>query len=330
MTPPLIKRLASLAARVVMPAAALALATGAALADFPERPLTLIVPYGAGGGTDYTGRVIASLLEEELGQPVKVVNRSGAIGLVGHTAIAQAKPDGYTLGVVTFEIGTYDWLGTSELTPADLTPIALFNFDASGVNVPADSPYASFADLVAAMKSEPAGTFKVGAPPGGNSHAAIAGALLAAGVDLQNIVWVPVKGGADAMTELASGAIDATATSLPESGPMREAGKVRALAVLGDERNPAFPDVPTVKEEIGVDWTGGTWRGIAAPKGLPEDVAKTLVEAMTAVLENPRFAEEMNGRGFSIAVSYGDEFGKWMQDSYEQTGETFKMLGLVQ
>ena len=317
-------------ARILAPLAALALSAGMAAAEYPERPLTLIVPYGAGGGTDYTGRVIAGLLEEELGQPVNVVNRSGAIGLVGHTAIAQAKPDGYTLGVVTFEIGTYDWLGTSELTPKDLTPVALFNFDASGVNVPADSPYASFEALVEAMKSEPAGTFKVGAPPGGNSHAALAGSLLAAGVDLQKIVWVPVKGGADAMTELASGAIDVTATSLPESGPMREAGKVRALAVLAEARYEAFPDVPTVKEEIGVDWTGGTWRGIAAPAGLPDDVRQTLVEAMTKVLENPRFAEEMGGRGFNVEVRYGDEFGDWMASSYEETGETFKKLGLVQ
>lgn len=309
---------------------ALSLTLGVAHAEFPDRPLTLIVPYGAGGGTDYTGRVVAGLLEEKLGQPVNVVNRSGAIGLVGHTALTQAAADGYTIGVVTFELGTYKWLGTSEITPDDVTPLALYNFDASGVNVNADSPFTSFGELVEAMKAEPAGTFKVGAPPGGNSQAAIAGALLGAGVDLGKIVWVPVKGGADAMTELASGSIDATATSLPESGPMREAGKVRAIAVLSEERNPNFPDVPTVKEQIGVEWTGGTWRGIGAPAGLDDDVRQVLTDALTDVLESPRFAEQMGERGFGVVVRYGDEFGEWMTNSYEETGKTFKAIGLVQ
>ncbi|MBN8245729.1 tripartite tricarboxylate transporter substrate binding protein [Nitratireductor aquimarinus] len=315
--------------RVLSFMVAAALLMTPALAEYPERPLTLIVPYGAGGGTDFTGRVVASLLEEKLGQPVNVINRTGAIGLVGHTEIVNAEPDGYTLGVVTFELGTYKWLGTSGMTPTDFDAVALYNFDASAVNVAADSKFESFKQIVEAIKADPRGTYKIGAPPGGNSHAALAGALLAAGVDTSKIVWVPVKGGADAMTELAAGGIDMTATSLPESQPMREAGQVKALAVLSDARYEAFPDVPTVREEVGVDWTGGTWRGIAAPVGLSEDVKADLVKAMQEVLEDPRFAEQMNSRGFRLKPLYGQDFSHWMEQSYESTGETFKKIGLT-
>lgn len=298
-------------------------------ADYPSRPVTLIVPYGAGGGTDYTGRVVAELLKAELGQPVNVVNRTGAIGLVGHTAISEAKPDGYTIGVVTFEIGTYKWLGTSQITYEDFTPIALYNFDASGVNVPADSPFKSLKDAIEAFKSAPAGTYSIGAPPGGNSHAAIAGMLLAAGVDTTNINWVPVKGGADAMKELAANGLTMTATSLPESKPMRDAGKVRALAVLSDKRYDKFSDVPTAKEILGVNWTGGTWRGIAGPKGMPADVTARLVAAMDKVFHSAQFQDLMEKRGFNIEFCGGMAFGKWMADSHKATGETFAKIGLV-
>ena len=114
---------------------ALSLAAGAAQAAYPERPITLIVPWGAGGGTDATGRMIGSLLEAELGQPVNVVNRTGGSGVVGHSAIATAEPDGYTIGVLTVEIGMMHWSGLTDLTGADYTPIALYNYDPAGLQV---------------------------------------------------------------------------------------------------------------------------------------------------------------------------------------------------
>ena len=269
------------------------------------------------------------MLKDELGTPVNVVNRTGAIGLVGHTALTEADPDGYTIGVVTFEIGTYKWLGTSQITYEDLTPIALYNFDASGVNVPIDSPFKSLKEAVEAFKSSPAGTYSVGAPPGGNSHAALAGVLLAAGVETAKINWVPVKGGSQAMKELAAGALTMTATSLPESKPMRDAGKVRALAVLSEKRYDKFPDVPTAKEILDVDWTGGTWRGIAGPKGMPADIADKLVKAMDRVFHSEKFQEMMDKRGFNTEFRGGADFGQWMAASHKATGETFTKIGLV-
>src|SRR5688572_20393711 len=140
-------------------AAGLAFAAATAQAAWPERPITLIVPWGAGGGTDATARIIGSLLEKELGQPVNVVNRTGGSGVVGHQAIASAAPDGYTIGLITVEIAMMHWQALTDLSPASYTPIGLVNMDPAGLQVRADSPYKTAAELVAAIKANP-GKFK--------------------------------------------------------------------------------------------------------------------------------------------------------------------------
>ena len=116
-------------------------------AAYPERPITLIVPWGVGGGADATGRMIAKLLHKELGQPVNVVNRTGGSGVVGHSVIATAAPDGYTLGIVSVEIGMMHWAGFTELKGTDYTPIALYNYDPAGLQVRADSPWKTAKDV---------------------------------------------------------------------------------------------------------------------------------------------------------------------------------------
>src|SRR6188768_1815205 len=129
-------------------AAALALTfvSTLALAAYPERPITLIVPWGAGGGTDATARIIGSLMEKDLGQPVNVVNRTGGSGVVGHQAIASSPPDGYTIGLITVEIGMMHWVGLTELTATNFDPIGVVNADPAGINVRADAPYKSVKD----------------------------------------------------------------------------------------------------------------------------------------------------------------------------------------
>lgn len=123
------------------------LAAPCAFAAWPERPVTLVVPWGAGGGTDATARIIGALLEKDLGQPVNVVNRTGGNGAVGHQAIASAAPDGYTIGIATVEISMMHHQGLTKLTPRDFTPLALMNFDPAALTVSHDSPYKSFDDL---------------------------------------------------------------------------------------------------------------------------------------------------------------------------------------
>src|SRR5205085_8109486 len=153
---------------------ALVVFASVAIAAYPERPITLIVPWAAGGGTDATARIIGALLEKELGQPVNVVNRAGGSGVVGHAAIAGAPPDGYTIGLITVEIGMMHWQGLTDLTGASFTPIGLVNADPAGLQIAADAPYKNVNELVAAIKASP-GKFKAsGTGQGGIWHLAIA------------------------------------------------------------------------------------------------------------------------------------------------------------
>src|SRR5499425_2937574 len=120
--------------------------------NYPNRPVQVIVPWGAGGGTDATARIVAALLEKDLGQPFNVVNRTGGSGVVGHSAIATAAPDGYTLGMLTVEISMMHWQGLTELTPKSYTPLALLNEDPPGVQVKGDAPWKSIKELADAIK----------------------------------------------------------------------------------------------------------------------------------------------------------------------------------
>ena len=168
----------------------------AALAAYPERPITLIVPWGAGGGTDAVARILGTLMEKDLGQPVNVVNRTGGSGVVGHQAISAAAPDGYTIGMITVEIGMMHHQGLTDLSGASYTPIALVNADPAGVQVRADAPYKNLNDLLAAVKANP-GKFKAsGTGQGGIWHLAIAGLLRDQKIDPASVPWVPSNGAA--------------------------------------------------------------------------------------------------------------------------------------
>ncbi|MFL6662013.1 MAG: tripartite tricarboxylate transporter substrate binding protein, partial [Rhizobacter sp.] len=189
-------------------AAALALAAGTAHAAWPDRPITLIVPWGAGGGTDATARIIASLLEKDLGQPINVVNRTGGSGVVGHQAIAGAAPDGYTIGLITVEISMMHWQGLTDLSGASYTPIGLVNIDPAGLQVRADAPYKTAMDLVNAVKANP-GKFKAsGTGQGGIWHLAVAGMLKDLGVDPATVPWVPSNGAAPGLQDLVAGGVE--------------------------------------------------------------------------------------------------------------------------
>lgn len=222
---------------------------------YPDRPITLIVPWGAGGGTDATARIIASLMEKDLKQPVNVVNRTGGSGVVGHAAIAQAPADGYTIGLITVEIAMMHWQGLTELTPSSYTPIALVNADPAGVQVPADAPYKSVKELLAAVKASP-GKFKAsGTGQGGIWHLALAGLLRSQGIDPSSVGWVPSNGAAPGLQDMIAGGVQIAPVSLPEARALIEAGKVKSLAVMDTKPSALFPNVPTLKSETGSDWT---------------------------------------------------------------------------
>jgi tripartite-type tricarboxylate transporter receptor subunit TctC len=310
-------------------AGAALLAAAGAQAAFPDRPITMIVPWGAGGGTDATARIIASLMEKELGQPVNVVNRTGGSGVVGHAAIAQAPADGYTIGLITVEIAMMHWQGLTELTPASYTPIALVNADPAGVQVPADAPYKSVKELLAAVKANP-GKFKAsGTGQGGIWHLAIAGLLKDQGIDPATVPWVPSNGAAPGLQDMIAGGVQIVPCSLPEARALIEAGKVKSLAIMDPKPSALFPKVPTLKSETGSDWTMAAWRGLAGPKGLPKDVADKLTAVAKKVYDSKEYQEFMSQRGFGVIWAGPEDYAKFMTKSDADLGAVMKAVGIA-
>jgi tripartite-type tricarboxylate transporter receptor subunit TctC len=303
---------------------------GATQAAYPDRPITLIVPWGAGGGTDATARIVASLTERELGVPVNVVNRTGGSGVVGHSAIASAPPDGYTLGIVTTEINMLHWEGLTPLTYKDFTPLVLFNEDSAGLQVRTDSPHKTAKDLLEAVRAQPAGTFKAsGTGQGGSWHLSLAGMLRAAGMEPGRVQWVPSQGAAPGLQDLVAGGVDIVTCSVPEALSLIQAGKVRSLATMAAERNRAFADVPTLKEAAGIDWTFSVWRGVAGPKALPQAVADRLVPVLKKVHDSQEFRDFMAKQGFGVAWRGPQEFAEFLAMNDQTLGGLMRDLGLA-
>ena len=310
-------------------AAVAAMTSLPAQAAWPERPITLIVPWAAGGGTDAVARIMAAGLEKELGKPVNVVNRTGGGGVVGHTEIVNAKPDGYTIGLATAEVTTYYWSNTAPFTYEQLTPIALVNFDASAFNVSSSSPWQDLKAALEDIRKQPVGHYKLsGMAAGAAYHLAFAGLLKLEGINPKSVTVVPSQGAAPGFQELASGGVQIVPSSLPEGKPMIDAGRVKSLAVLAKDRIAAFPNVPTVKEAIGKDYSGGTWRGLAAPAGLPPEVTARLVAAVEKVATGSEYKGFLNDRGFGYAFEKGEAFKTFLAEQHKNNGEVMADLGL--
>ena len=309
--------------------AALLCAATSVFAQYPQRPVQLIVPWGAGGGTDATARIIATLLEKELKQPFNVVNRTGGSGVVGHDAIAKATPDGYTIGLITVEITMMHWQGLTTLKHTDYTPIGLVNADPAGITVRADSPYKSTKDLLAAIKANPGKMKASGTGQGGIWHLAIAGLLKEQGIDPNALPWVPSNGAAPGMQDLVAGGVDVVPCSLPEARAMIDAGKARPLAIMDANPSSLYPKVPTLKQELGSDWQIAAWRVIAAPKGIPADAQKTLTTALKKVYDSKDYKEFMASRGFGVIWADPAEAAKFMAKSDADLGAAMKAAGVV-
>jgi tripartite-type tricarboxylate transporter receptor subunit TctC len=303
---------------------------GSAIAQsYPSRPITMVVPWGAGGGTDATARIVAALMEKEMGQPVNVVNRTGGNGVVGHSAIATAPADGYTIGMITVEISMMHWAGLTELNPKDYTPLSLMNIDPGAVTVRTDSPYKNVNDLLNAIKANP-GKFKAsGTGQGGIWHLALAGMLKDQKMDVSAAPWVPSNGAAPAMNDLAAGGIEFVTCSLPEARALIDAGKARPLAVMATQPAALYPNVPTLKAATGSNWTIGAWRGIAGPKGLPADVQAKLGTVLKKIYDSQDYQGFMQQRGFGVVYADAKGFEQFMAKGDADMGVVMKSLGLA-
>ncbi|TCI00126.1 tripartite tricarboxylate transporter substrate binding protein [Roseococcus sp. SYP-B2431] len=299
-------------------------------ARWPVRPVQLLCPWAAGGGTDAVVRIIATLLEKELGQPFNVVNRTGGSGVVGHAAIASAPADGYTLGIITSEICMLHWQGLTEVTYRNYTPLGLMNNDPPGIQVASNSRYQDVRALADAVKASRPGQMKAsGTGQGGIWHLALAGWLMAIGLPAAHVRWVPSNGAAPAMQDLVAGGLDFTTNSVVEARAMLDANRARSLAVMSSERLGAFPNIPTLKEAMGIEYATGAWRGIAGPANLPAEVRTAMNAALDRVFKSPEYVGFMNNRGFGLTYADAEGFGRHLAAADASLGDAMKAAGLA-
>lgn len=315
--------------RALLAIATAVVAVAASAQTYPARPITFVVPWGAGGGTDTTARYFAAVMEKELGQPVNVVNRTGGSGVVGHSAIASAPPDGYTIGMITVEITMMHWQGLTDLTPASYTPLALVNADPAGFTVRAESQWKSVREVLDYAKANPGKLKASGTGQGGIWHLALAGLMNDAKIPQAAIPWVPSNGAAPAMQDLAAGGVDVVTCSLPEARPLIDAGKARPLAVMSANPSSLFPSVPTMKQATGIDYSVSAWRGIAGPKGLPKDVSDKLIAAIKKIWESKEFKDFAASKGYGTEWAAGPDFAAFMSKGDADMGIVMKAAGLA-
>lgn len=280
-----IHSLGALAAAPVLPAMAQAPA-GA----WPQRPIELIVPFAAGGGTDVLARALAEVARKHLPQDLIVLNRAGASGAVGWTELANARPDGYKIGIITVELTMIPHMGLTKISSDALLPVARLNADPATIAVRADSPYRSIEELIAAARKDEAAVRIGNAGPGSLGHLAAAALQDKAGVKFNH---APYRGANPAVLDLLGGHIEAVAVTPVEVATYVAAGKIRPLAIMAEQRIQAgWEAVPTLKER-GIDLLIGGWRGLAVPRNTPDAVVQTLRKAMALTLKDPVLRETM-------------------------------------
>jgi tripartite-type tricarboxylate transporter receptor subunit TctC len=298
-----------------------------AFAEFPERPLTIIVPAGAGGGGDTTTRFLARELETVFKQPVTILNQGQGGGVVGLTSIKNAKPDGYTVGLL-FPYAGYKASGVADFTVSDFTPVGNFNRDASALLVAQNSAFQDLKSALDAIKADPS-KYKIHCSGGCGSvwDVPVAGMMLDYGIDVGKINWIPGQGSASGLTELAAGGVDFQTASLPEASALTGAGRVRALGVLSPEPVKGFESVPTTQQAIGVSIDGGTWRALGGPAGMPEEAVKVWEAAVHKATESAAFGQAMGKAKFGVRWLGQAELIDLMKKHEEDTARVMKALG---
>ncbi len=283
--------------------------------EYPDQPISLICPWSAGGGTDRVARQVAVQLESELGVPVNVINATGGSGVTGHTRGAVARPDGYTLTMITVELSMLHWRGLTSVTHEDFAPLQLLNRDPAALFVRGDSAYQTLDDLQTAIDLAARGGKKLkasGTAYGGIWHIAMAGWLNHRGLKPDAVNWISINGAGPSVQELLAGGVDFICCSLPEADAVLRGGQVRCLGVMSDERIDGFEDVPTFKEQAH-DWSIAGWRGLAAPRETPPERLRVLSNAVARVTATESFRDFMATAGFDLSLEGPAEFAATLQ-----------------
>jgi tripartite-type tricarboxylate transporter receptor subunit TctC len=311
-------------------AAALFVAQGTASAQkFPERPVTMIIPFAAGGPTDVLGRVVGQRMSEILGQQVVIENVGGAGGQTGSKRVADAKPDGYTFVLGT--VGTHAQGQTLYKRPlynstTDFTPVALLAEVPIAITARKDLPVNGLKEFIAYAKANKDKMTFGSAGAGSATHLGCVVATMAMGTD---ITHVPYRGTGPAMQDLQGGRIDFLCEIISTAKPHIDSGAVKAIAIMTKERSPALPNLPTAAEQ-GTPMEAYTWNAIFLPKGAPADVVKTLADAASQALDTPAVKERLAGLGAQVVSSdrrTPDYLGKFLKSEIEKWAVPIKQSG---
>jgi tripartite-type tricarboxylate transporter receptor subunit TctC len=298
--------------------------TFAQAAAYPERPITFVCPWPAGGTADMTMRALCSAAAKTLGQTIVVENKAGASGMLGLRAMASAKPDGYTIGQVPISVARFSQLGTIQIDPLkDLTYLARTSGQTFGIAVRSESPYRTLKDMVAAAKAAPGRVTYASAGIGGATHVGMEEFASAAGVQFNHI---PYKGGAPALQDTLGGQVDALADS-SSWAPHVKGGKMRLLATWGAKRTVDFPDVPTLRE-AGFDVVVDAPNGIAAPKGLDVAIEKRLRDAFRAAAVSPEFTSACDKIDAPLMYLDGPDYAAYVAAVYKKETVLIEKLKL--
>jgi tripartite-type tricarboxylate transporter receptor subunit TctC len=294
-------------------------------AKYPTKNITMICPWAAGGGTDAILRALSAAAEKQLGVTIAVENRTGGAGAIGHSAIKNARPDGYTIGMITFEINSLPQQGLIDFTYADYDPLIRVNADAATLTVKADAPYNSVKEFVEFCKKNP-GKVSIGnSAPGSVWH--IGAGLLAneTGIDVKHVAF---EGAAPAVTALAGGHIEAVSVSLAEVKSQLDAGNVKCLGIMDEKRSELYPNIPTFKDQ-GYNITYHTWRGLAMPKGIDPAIRDILVKAFSEAIKDPAFTDQAKKLNLNLSFLPPAEFNAFLKENFDAVTKTMKAIGLI-
>lgn len=293
-------------------------------ADWPEREINLTVMYGAGGNTDIIARALAKQIEEQVGKPVVVANRPGALGTLGPEYVTRQKPDGYNLAIVTASaLALAPHLVPVKFGLDDFSYVAAFAMPRFGIAVRADSSYRTLADLVQAAKGGKGVFF--------GSGAALNSLIM---FDLNRLTGskfeaVNYKSGAEVTTALLGGQVEATVQNPSDILPHIQSGKLRMLASASPLRWPDQPQVPTLKE-LGYESSGGeTWIGLAAPKGTPKEIVQKLENIVLSLPKKPEFQSVLAANGTDSKPATGAELDAYLKKRYVEWGDFVKKANLA-
>ena len=328
----------SLAVSAVAFAAALALTGCSSLTESAEDTgtsgdtaidqLKIIVPADPGGGWDATGRAMQGVLQDnDLVGNAQVVNVGGAGGTIGLAQLANEREENTLMVMGLVMVGAVE-TNQSQATLKDVTPVAELTEEPLIIVAPADSPYDSITDFVDDLKARGQGVSIAGGSAGGADHI-LAGLLLQnAGIEPSNLNYIPYSGGGESLAALLGGKVNAGISGVAEYATQVEEGKLKALAVSGEERSELLPDVPTLAEQ-GVDVTLTNWRGVVAPGNIDDAKAEELTQLVTDMHDTEDWATVLEENAWADAFLPGDEFGAFLDEEIARVQQVLREIGLV-